>query len=351
MRVIADHLRAAVFVLADGEVPANVEQGYVLRRLIRRALDLGQSLNIDKLFTMEIAEEVILTMGDVYPEIIKGKDKIFEELIKEEVGFLKLKKNMIPQVEKIGVMLKEKKLGELKKIFVEPVFSKLAKDKVFDYRTMISGPSGVAGTIAFQQKSTHGMPIEGTKGIFEKYIDINEDEFNKPIEVLQQLHQNYSRASIAQKFAGGLADHSEMVVKYHTATHLLHAALRQVLGSEVHQIGSNLTAERLRFDFTYPERLTEEQIEKVEEIVNEKIKENLPVSREVMSLDEAKNKGALAFFAQKYAEQVKVYTIEGFSKEVCGGPHVERTGVLGRFKITKEESSGAGKRRIYAILE
>jgi len=350
MRIIADHLRAAVFVLADGIVPSNVEQGYVLRRLIRRAVDSGKSLFISKPFSTEVAEEVILTMGNVYPEIVANKNKIFEELTKEEVTFLKLKNTMIPQIQKIGMMIKEKTSKELDELLVKPVFSKLDKENKFDYKSITSTASGVAGTVAFQQKSTFGMPIEETKNIFEKYISIDENEFEKPIEVLQQLHQNFSRVGIAQRFAGGLADHSEQVVKYHTATHLLHAVLRKVLGPDVHQVGSNITEERLRFDFTWPEKLFPEQIKEVEELVNEQIKANLPVKMEIMSLEEAKKKGALAFFEQKYGEQVKVYSAGEFSKEVCGGPHVNSTGEIGGVKIIKEESSGAGKRRIYAVL-
>ncbi len=313
MRVVADHLRAAVFVIADGVVPGNVEQGYVLRRLIRRAVRFGKMLGIEKPFTNEVALSVMETLGDVYPEIIKEKDKILEELGKEEERFGKTLSRGIKEFEKLAAGKKE-----------------------------------LSGQDAFFLYETFGFPIELTAEMAaEKGIAVNEEEFDQA----SAEHQRISRAGAEKKFAGGLADHSEMVVKYHTATHLLHAALRQVLGPEVHQVGSNLTAERLRFDFTWPEKLTEEQIKLVEDLVNEQIAKDLPVTMETMGLEEAKEKGALAFFEQKYAEQVKVYTIEGFSKEVCGGPHVERTGILGRFKIAKEESSGAGKRRIYAILE
>ncbi|HUW24471.1 MAG TPA: alanine--tRNA ligase [Patescibacteria group bacterium] len=315
-RIIADHIRAATFLIADGIIPSNTEQGYVLRRLIRRAIRFGKMLGIEKPFATEVAESVMETMGEVYPEIIQEKVKILAELSKEEERFSKTLSRGIKEFEKI--------IGGL--------------------------PSGekLPGKTAFFLYETFGFPIELTAEMAkEKDINVNEAEFDRA----SAEHQKLSRAGAEKKFAGGLADQSEQVVKYHTATHLLHAALRQVLGSEVHQVGSNLTAERLRFDFTWPEKLTEEQIKEVEDLVNEQIEKDLPVTAETMGLAEAKEKGALAFFEQKYAEQVKVYTIGELSKEVCGGPHAERTGVLGRFKITKEESSGAGKRRIYAILE
>jgi alanyl-tRNA synthetase len=325
LRIIADHIRAATFVIADGVVPGNVEQGYVLRRLIRRAVRFGKMLGIEKPFTTEVAESVMETLGDVYPEIIKEKDKILAELSKEEERFSRTLSRGIKEFEKI--------IGGL------------------------SGAEELPGKAAFFLYETFGFPIELTREMAgEKDINVNEEEFGKA----QAEHQKLSRAGAEKRFAGGLADQSEQVVKYHTATHLLHAALREVLGPEVHQVGSNLTAERLRFDFTWPEKMSEEQTKQVEDSVNEKIRQDLAVTMETMGLDEAKEKGALAFFEQKYAEQVKVYTIgrspsagsgPPFSKEVCGGPHTERTGALGRFKITKEESSGAGKRRIYAILE
>lgn len=316
MRVVADHLRAAVFVIADGIVPANVEQGYVLRRLIRRAVRFGKMLGIDKPFTAEVAEPVIETMGDVYPEIVQEKEKILSELSKEEARFSRTLSRGIKEFEKI--------IGGL------------------------SAGEELPGKDAFFLYETFGFPIELTAEMAkEKGIRVNEAEFDRA----SAEHQKLSRAGAEKRFAGGLADQSEQVVKYHTATHLLHSALREVLGPEVHQVGSNLTAERMRFDFTWSEKLTEEQIKNVADLVNEQIEKDLPVTMETMRLSEAKEAGALAFFEQKYAEQVKVYTIDEFSKEVCGGPHVKRTGTLGRFKIIKEESAGAGKRRIYAILK
>jgi len=209
----------------------------------------------------------------------------------------------------------------------------------------------VDGKTAFDLFQTYGFPIEITLELLEEWkIPIErkklEEEFNEEM----RKHQEKSRTASAGMFKGGLADNSEITTKYHTATHLLHAALRQVLGSHVHQVGSNITAERLRFDFTHPEKLTEEEIKEVEKIVNEKVIQNLPVEMRMMSLEEAKKIGALAFFEQKYGEKVKVYFIGDFSKEVCGGPHVPSTGEIGGIKIIKEESCGAGKRRIYAKL-
>ncbi|PIV00286.1 alanine--tRNA ligase, partial [Candidatus Shapirobacteria bacterium CG03_land_8_20_14_0_80_39_12] len=312
MRIIADHLRAATFVIADGISSSNTEQGYVLRRLIRRAIRFGKTLGIEKPFTFLISEAVIETLGDIYPEIVKNKNKIIEELRAEEERFTRTLERGLKEFNSLSEKKKE-----------------------------------ITGKDAFFLYETYGFPWELTLEMAdEKGRRIDEKEFQKAFKE----HQEKSREGSEKKFAGGLADHSEMVTKYHTATHLLHSALRIVLGDTVHQVGSNITAERLRFDFTAPKKLIPEEIKKVEDLVNEQIKKDLPVTIDIMNLAEAKKKGALAFFEQKYAEQVKVYTVSDFSKEVCGGPHVERTGILGSFKIIKEESCGAGKRRIYAML-
>jgi len=201
---------------------------------------------------------------------------------------------------------------------------------------------------AFDLYQTYGFPLELTQELAaERGLVVDEKGFARAFAE----HQKKSRAGLEKKFAGGLADQSEVVTRYHTATHLLHAALRQVLGEQVQQKGSNITPERLRFDFSCPEKLTDEQIEQVEDLVNQKIKEDLPVTVETMGLAEAQKQGALAFFGQKYGDQVKVYSISQFSKEVCGGPHVESTGKLGKFKILKEKSIGRGLRRIRATLQ
>ncbi|MBW1821607.1 MAG: alanine--tRNA ligase, partial [Deltaproteobacteria bacterium] len=308
-RIIADHIRSAVFILADGIVPSNLEQGYVLRRLIRRAIRYGKKIGIEEQFTHKIAEVVIEKMKDEYPELKKNKDLIVEQLIQEEEKFSKtLEKGL----------------------------------KEFENRKKIDGKE------AFVLFSTYGFPFEMTKELAkEKGIEVDEKEFQKEFE----KHQELSRTATTGKFKSGLADDSEQVTKLHTATHLLLAALREVLGNQVTQKGSNITGERLRFDFSHPEKVTPEQIKKVEEIINEQIKKDLPVICEEMSLEEAKERGAVGVFESKYGDRVKVYSIEDFSSEICGGPHVDSTGKLGSFKIKKEESSSAGIRRIKAILE
>lgn len=322
-RIIADHLKAATFILAENIEPSNIEQGYVLRRLIRRAIRYGKQIGIEDVFLHKIAETVINLYKDVYPELKKNKDFIFEQLIKEEEKF---KKTLI------------KGLKEL-----ERLVSRKYKDK-----------KEFSAEDAFYVYETYGFPLEMIEEELKNYnLKVNLDDFQKCFK----KHQELSRAGAEQKFKGGLADHSEQVTKYHTANHLLLAALRQVLGGKVEQRGSNLTGERLRFDFSHSGKMTPEEIKKVEVLVNEKIKEDLKVKCEEMSLNEAKKQGATGVFEKKYGERVRVFTIfnvkngEVFSKEICGGPHVERTGILGKFKIIKEEASSVGVRRIKAILE
>ncbi len=305
-RIIADHLRAATFILGDekGIQPSNLEQGYVLRRLIRRAIRYGKKLGINKPFTFKIAEIVIKEMGDEYPELKKNIEFIIEQLIQEEERFSKVL---------------EKGLKEFEK--------------------------GIDPFILF---TTYGFPIEMTEELAkEKGIKIDKKKFQKEFE----KHQELSRTATVGKFKSGLADHSEEVTKLHTATHLLLAVLRQVLGDHVYQKGSNITGERLRLDFSHSEKMTPEQIKKVEDIVNEQIKKDLPVKLEEMSVEEAKKVGAMGVFETRYGDKVKVYSINDFSKEICGGPHVKSTSELGHFKIKKEESSSAGVRRIKAVLE
>lgn len=313
IRIIADHVRAAVFISGDerGIVPSNVGQGYVLRKLIRRTVRHGKLLGIENKFTKEIAEEVIQIFKHVYPELEKNKERITEEMEKEE--------------EKFAIAL-EKGLREFEKL------------------------SSIDGKIAFDLYQSYGFPIELTEELSkEKGLKINKEEFEEEFK----KHQELSRTASAGAFKGGLADHSEEVVKYHTATHLLHKALREVLGEHVEQKGSNLTAERLRFDFSHQTKMTPEEILKVEKIVNEKIQENLPVHFEMLTVEEAKERGAIGLFENKYAtlgEKVKVYSVGNYSTEICGGPHVEHTGQIGRFKIMKEEAVAAGIRRIKAVV-
>lgn len=317
MRIIADHLRAATFVLADGVTPSNVEQGYVLRRLVRRAIRHGQDLGIKGPFTREIAGEVIKTYKEAYPELEKAQKSIVRELSEEEARFAKTLTRGLKEFEKLV------KSGE------------------------IATKKTIPGKEAFVLYETYGFPLELTEEMAaERGLKVEKSGFEKAAEE----HQKRSREATVGRFAGGLADHSEEVTKMHTATHLLHAALRQVLGRHVTQVGSNITRERLRFDFSHPKAMTAEEIKAVEDLVNQKIKEDLPVSFRVTSFDEAIKEGALAFFGEKYGPQVKVYKIGNFSKEVCGGPHVSSTGKIGGVKIIKEKPVGAGKRRLYAQL-
>lgn len=321
MRIIADHLRAACFVIADGVLPSNKDRGYILRRLLRRAIRFGRKLGIENDFCDEIAQAVIATYQDDWPELRKKESTIVEEIIREEERFSQTLSRGLREFEKLAA--KKSSLGE------------------------------ISGAEAFDLYQSYGFPLELTIELaVEKGLKVDGEGFNQ----IAKDHQEKSREGLEKKFAGGLVDHSEIVTKYHTATHLLQAALRRVLGDHVRQEGSNLNAERLRFDFSHDQALTPAQIEEVERLVNAAIAKNLPVTVETMSLDEAKKSQALAFFGEKYGDSVKIYTIadlassEIYSKEVCGGPHVEGTGVLGRFKIIKEESVGRGVRRIKAVL-
>jgi alanyl-tRNA synthetase len=320
IRIISDHVRTSVFILGDqkGVAPSNVGQGYILRRLIRRAVRHGRKLGIDGKFLGELAVIVLELYGAPYPELIEHKSFILDELAAEEAKFSEtLQKG-------------------------EREFEKMLPN-------LMKGSSRVInGRIAFKLYDTYGFPIELTKELAAEHgFTVDEAGFDAAF----QKHQETSRAGAEQQFKGGLADHSELTTALHTATHMLHQALRTVLGDHVGQKGSNITTERLRFDFTHPQPMTPEEIQRVEDIVNEQIKRDLPVTCETMSLEEAKKRGAIAFFDSKYGEQVKVYTIGDFSKEVCGGPHVTHTGDMGHFHILKEQSSSAGVRRIKAVLE
>jgi alanyl-tRNA synthetase len=320
VRIIRDHVRSATFVLGDPKAvtPSNVGAGYVLRRLIRRAVRHGRKLGIEGQVLPPIAEVVVDQFKGPYPELSENRAFIIEELTKEEDKFLEtLKKG-------------------------ENEFEKLLPN-------LLKNPQKVmSGRLAFKLYDTYGFPIELTEELArENGMQVNREEFEEAFK----KHQELSRAQSAGTFKGGLVDQGEIATKYHTATHLLHKALRMTLGDHVAQKGSNITAERMRFDFSHNAPMTAEQIRRVEDIVNEQIRRDLPVSVEVMGLDEAKAKGAIALFGEKYESQVKVYTIGDFSKEVCGGPHVERTGGMGKFTIQKEQSSSAGVRRIRAVLE
>ena len=321
IRIICDHVRSSTFILGDIKAvsPSNVGAGYVLRRLIRRAVRHGRKLGIESL--LPIAEAVIEKFTLAYPELKNNRNFITQELKKEEEKFLEtLQKG-------------------------EHEFEKLLPN------ILKGGTKVLSGRLAFKLYDTYGFPIELTEELAkENGLATNREEFDDAFKKHQELSRSQSGV-----FKGGLVDQGEMAMKYHTATHLLHKALLMVLGDKVAQKGSNITAERLRFDFSYGDPMTLEQIKKVEDIVNEVIKKDLSVSMEITTIEEARASGAIALFGEKYESQVKVYSIgEGkncFSKEVCGGPHVERIGNLGRFRIQKEQSSSAGVRRIRAVLE
>ncbi|MBP8591325.1 alanine--tRNA ligase [Candidatus Shapirobacteria bacterium] len=328
MAIIADHLRASVFLIADGVLPSNLEQGYVLRRLIRRA-----SWQKQKLLGGEKKDQ---------PLFLPSLVTVVEEIYRRRYPFLSEKRLLIENI-----------LEEEEKKFREAL-SRGQKEirRLISFKREEETPLG--GGEAFHLLTTFGLPQDL---VLEEFVAAGVNvspDFEEEFAKASRDHQKKSRTT--KKFKGGLEDHSLAVTKLHTATHLLHQALRYVLGESVHQAGSNITPDRLRFDFPYPQKLTGEQIKKVESLVNKKIKEDLPVSFREVSLEEAKKMGALAFFEGKYdKERVKVYTIgnepDFFSREVCGGPHVKRTGALGKFKIIKEESIGSGKRRIYGMLE
>ncbi len=323
-RVILDHLRAATFLIADGAIPSNKDQGYFTRRLIRRAVRFGNDLGVGELFTKHIAESYIDLYQDIYPDLLEKKALILGELKKEEEKFSKTL---------------EKGMKEFRTI-IETRINGVSVDKK------------LASHSVFTLYTTYGFPIELIIELAkEKGLEVDIGAFERDMK----KHQELSRSGAEQKFKGGLADHGEMSTKYHTATHLLHSALRKVLGDHVAQKGSNITAERLRFDFTHPDKMTPEQIQAVEKIVNDAIEKDLPVSLEEMTVEEAKAKGAIGLFGDKYGDRVKVYTIGAddnyVSREICGGPHVEHIGNLGHFVIKKEESSSAGIRRIKAVLE
>lgn len=341
MRIVADHIKASVFMLADGVEPSNIERGYVLRRLIRRAVRQGHILGIKNNFTTEIAMVVQEMYGKVYPEVMEGK--ILVELEKEEEKFRKtLEKGLKKLFELLG--LKN----------VNDIFLSSFKDGSIEIDvTKINGEN------LFNLYQTYGFPFELSmeeigRQLRDKKSISNEDkskwanDFNKSLK----KHQDLSRTASAGMFKGGLADNKEKTTQLHTTAHLMLAGLRKILGEHVHQKGSNINGERIRFDFSHPEKMTEEQKKALEDFVNVAIQSKTEVQMNEMSLEQARKQGAEGCFENKYGEKVKVYTIKGFSNEICGGPHVKNTGdIKGKFKIVKEESSSAGVRRIKAIVE
>jgi alanyl-tRNA synthetase len=324
MRVIADHLRTATFLAVDGVVPSNKTQGYVMRRFMRRAIRYAFELGIEQNFV----EQVVPTIADLYhndyPEVAENREQIIAVLVREEKVFRQTLRSGVRE------------------------FGKLTKDGT------------LTGEIIFKLYDTYGFPVELTKEeAYRQNITI-QDGAQKDFATLMAEQKARSQTAAKGTFKGGLADHSEITTKYHTATHLMYKALRIVLGNHVIQRGSNITAERLRFDFSHPEKVTAEQIKQIEDIVNEQIKKDWPMGYREENTKQALANGVMGAFGDKYGETVKVYTVgdpdgENYSREICGGPHVTNTGKLAEggkiFKITKEEASSAGVRRIKAILQ
>jgi alanyl-tRNA synthetase len=344
MRVIADHLRAAVFLVADGVVPSNKERGYVLRRLMRRAIRYAFDLGIEQDLCEKVAPIITNLYGPDFPEVAEQEMKIIETFMREERLFRQTLRKGLNEFQK---------LISIKGTFGSAMFGEMYMGGGETEKRPLTGD------LIFKLYDTFGFPVELSKEeAYKRGIDVA-DSADQEFEKLMEEQKKRSQTASAGMFKGGLADHSEQVVKYHTTTHLMYQALKDVLGPHVVQRGSNITAERTRFDFSHPEKVTREQLDEVEKIVNEKIQEDLPVTWQEENTKEAFARGASGAFGDKYGDTVKVYTIgdpqKPFSREICGGPHVEHTGVIGegskKFKITKEEASSSGVRRIKAVLQ
>ena len=375
-RVVADHLRTSTFILGDdrGVSPSNTDQGYILRRLIRRAVRYGMSLGMAEGFTAEIAQVIIDQYKAVYPELERNGAFVTEQLKLEEGRFARTLRQGEKEFEKVynntlntkallesiltaeDKVAKAQELAQVKKLRPSPDMMPIieaanAADEaalVAAVNARMASLNVLDGRSAFKLYDTYGFPVEMTIELAaEKGLTVDKADFDERFK----QHQEKSHQGAEQKFKGGLADHSEQTAKLHTATHLLHAALRKVLGDEVAQKGSNITAERLRFDFSFGRKMTAEEIAEVERLVNVAIEAKAPVVCEEMTVPEAKEKGAIGLFESKYGEKVRTYKMGEFSFEICGGPHAENTGDLGSFKIQKEESSSAGVRRIKAVIQ
>ncbi len=374
-RIIADHMRTSTFILGDprGVSPSNVDQGYILRRLIRRAVRYGMSLGLQDGFTCELAKVIIDQYCEVYPELKDNSAFVLEQLKLEEERFARTLKQGEKEFEKVynntmntkalleSILANENKvafaqeMARIKKLRPSPDMMPIieaanAGDEnalVAAVEARMASLTVLDGRSAFKLYDTFGFPIEMTMELAaEKGLSVDKADFDERFK----QHQEKSHQGAEQKFKGGLADNSEQTACLHTATHLLQAALRKVLGDEVHQKGSNITAERLRFDFTFGRKMTPEEVKEVERLVNVAIEAKVPVTLEEMTVAEAKAQGAMGLFESKYGERVKVYTMGEYSKEICGGPHASNTGDLVSFKIQKEESSSAGVRRIKAVI-
>ncbi len=322
MRIILDHFVAAIFICSNDVKPSNKEQGYILRRLIRRGLDNFYVLNGDTI--VPIIEKIIEQYKDTDPVLVEQFEEIKNTILEEETVYQK-------------ALAGGKKLIE-KEISKNPLGFKTSDEVKIGGE--LTGVTLISADLAFKAISSYGLGPTQLKSLGYTFDD-------KALAELIKQHQETSRAGAGQKFAGGLADHSELTVKGHTATHLVHQALRDVLGNSVHQTGSNITSERVRFDFAYEKKVTEEELKKVDAIVQQKIKDDLPVHFEIMPLEKAKKLGAIGLFDDKYAKDVKIYFIGEYSKEFCGGPHVEKTSDIKSFAILKEEGVARGVRRIY----
>jgi alanyl-tRNA synthetase len=353
MRIIADHVRSATFIIGDprGVAPSNVGQGYIVRRLLRRAVREGRRLGIQGSFIPHLAEVIIAEYGGFYGELQDNRERIMTEIAKEEEKFAKSIEKGMKELEKM--LWGDSAQGLVAGGAPGATFTR--DDSPLSPTSIREAPRPVTAEQAFILFSSYGFPLELTEELLKEQgqsVDrtVFEAEFKK--------HQDLSRTASAGTFKGGLADHSVETTRLHTATHLLHKALKTVLGDHVEQKGSNITAERLRFDFSHAQKMTPEELQKVEEVVNAAIKADYPVHFEVMDMDAAKSAGALGYFEDKYAQlggKIKVYMVGDdakgyYSKEICGGPHVEHTGMLGSFKIQKEEAVSAGVRRIKATV-
>ena len=317
-RIIAEHLRSSMMIIADGGRPSNLDRGYVLRRLIRRLIRHMNKLQINLDELLILIDINVENLGEMYPELVKNKEIIKTVILEEKDKFQKTLAN--------GEREFQKEINRLK-----------------EQNTNI-----IPGKVVFKLYDTYGFPPEVTKELAqENGYKIDLEEFNK----LFKEHQEKSRAGSEQKFKGGLAETTEETIAYHTATHLLNAAIKKVIGKDAHQRGSNITVDRMRFDFNCDHKLTPEEKQEIEDLVNKWIEEGLPVTKEEMKKEDAIKSGAECMFIEKYPDVVTVYTIGDVSKELCGGPHVKNTSELGKFKIKKEESSSSGVRRIKAVLE
>ncbi len=336
-RVVMDHMRAATFLICDGAIPSNKDQGYFTRRVIRRAVRMGHKLGIAQNFADSVSRAVIAAYAHAYPELKTNEEKIVADFVKEENKFR-------ATLEK-GLKVFEKQMEE-----IQSDVSRMTGQWLFDFYQNFGFPF----ELIIEELKTRGIKLT------EDQISKMSGDFSSVFEE----HKNLSRAGAEQKFKGGLGDHSDISVRYHTATHLLHATLKKVLGDHVQQKGSNITPERMRFDFSHTEKMTPEQIAEVERLINAAVVRDYPVSFEEMTVAAAQEKNAIGLFGDKYGEQVKVYTVGDpaqiaaadptaptYSREICGGPHVEHTGTMGTFKILKEEAVSAGVRRIKAVLE